>query len=224
VTTAVFFDESIVISKVEYSSNKLRAQASARKAGVVNGVVLNHYSDMTKISSKLPAISRSSRIATGEENLYQSLVCTNTALRLAARRLGNLYDEALAPLGLKSTQVSLLTEIVRMEADNDGQAPTLQDLAVKLAIQISALTHALKPLIRDGWVVLKVDEHDKRTKRALLTPDGVELWQRALVYWATANERVEAVMGSDSAAALRAAADFVASDEFLVAYREDDQS
>lgn len=111
-----------------------------------------------------------------------------------------------------------------MKADNDGQAPTLQDLAVKLAIQISALTHALKPLIRDGWVVLKVDEHDKRTKRALLTPDGVELWQRALVYWATANERVEAVMGSDSAAALRAAADFVASDEFLVAYREDDQS
>lgn len=110
-----------------------------------------------------------------------------------------------------------------MEADNDGQAPTLHDLAVKLAIQISALTHALKPLIRDGWVLLEVDEHDKRTKRALLTQDGIELWQRALVYWATANERVEAVMGSDSAAALRAAADFVASDEFLVAYRADVQ-
>ncbi|PTT92617.1 MarR family transcriptional regulator, partial [Pseudomonas sp. HMWF031] len=44
---------------------------------------------------------------------FVDLVCTNTALRRAARRLGNLYDDALAPLGLKSTQVSLLTEITR---------------------------------------------------------------------------------------------------------------
>jgi DNA-binding MarR family transcriptional regulator len=179
---------------------------------------------MTKISSKLPAVSRPSKIAKGKEDLYESLVCTNTALRLAARRLGNLYDEALAPLGLKSTQVALLTEIVRMESDSDGHAPTLQDLATKLAIQISALTHALKPLIRDGWVTLQVDVHDKRTKRARLTDEGIELWERALVHWATANERVEAVMGSGSAAALRAAADYVASNEFLTAYRAVGQS
>lgn len=31
--------------------------------------------------------------------------CTNTALRRAARRMGNLYDDALEPTGLKATQV-----------------------------------------------------------------------------------------------------------------------
>ncbi|MFS2158205.1 MarR family winged helix-turn-helix transcriptional regulator [Pseudomonas sp. Pseusp122] len=169
-------------------------------------------------------MSKPSKAAAAEKSPYELLVCTNTALRRAARRLGNLYDEALAPLGLKSTQVSLLTEIIRMEANDGGQAPTLQDLASKLAIQISALTHALKPLMRDGWVELRVDEHDKRIKRAVLTPAGVELWQRALVYWSLANKRVEDVMGSDSAAALRAAADYVASDEFLSAYRAEGQS
>lgn len=167
------------------------------------------------------AMSELSTNATSEKNPYELLVCTNTALRLAARRLGNLYDEALAPLGLKATQVSLLTEIVRMGASSGEQAPTLQDLASKLAIQISALTHALKPLMRDGWVELRVDEHDKRTKRAVLTLAGMELWQQALVYWNVANQRVEEVMGSGSAAALRAAADYVASDGFLAAYRGD---
>ncbi|MEA3088195.1 MAG: hypothetical protein QOC89_5892, partial [Paraburkholderia sp.] len=64
-----------------------------------------------------------------EPSTYEVLACTNTALRRAARRLGNLYDDALAPSGLKATQVGLLSEIQRWAAANDGQAPTLQDLA-----------------------------------------------------------------------------------------------
>ncbi|MFJ7792590.1 MarR family winged helix-turn-helix transcriptional regulator [Pseudomonas sp. NPDC096950] len=153
-----------------------------------------------------------------EKTAFDALVCTNTALRLAARRLGNLYDEALAPVGLKATQVSLLTETTRMAVANGGKAPTLQDLAAKLAIQISALTHALKPLIRDGLVELQPDEQDRRTKRAVLTPAGTALLQEAIVHWGTANRRVEEVLGAEAAASLRTVADYVASDEFLSAY------
>lgn len=111
-----------------------------------------------------------------------------------------------------------------MASANEGRAPTLQDLALKLAIQISPLTHALKPLMRDGLVELRIDEQDKRAKRAVLTPSGLELLHKAIVYWSTANNRVEEVLGSDSAASLRAAADYVASDEFLSAYLGDDQA
>jgi hypothetical protein len=39
-----------------------------------------------------------------------------------------------------------------------------------------------------------------------------------LVLWAEANNRVEDVLGRDSAATLRALADEVASDEFLASY------
>ncbi|KAB0503118.1 MarR family winged helix-turn-helix transcriptional regulator [Pseudomonas moorei] len=179
---------------------------------------------MKKISSKSTATTTAPDNRAEEKLAFVDLVCTNTALRRAARRLGNLYDDALAPLGLKSTQVSLLTEITRMASANEGQAPTLQDLALKLAIQISALTHALKPLVRDGLVELRIDEQDKRAKRAVLTPSGLELLHEAIVYWATANDRVEEVLGRDSAASLRAAADYVASDEFLSAYLGDDQA
>jgi DNA-binding MarR family transcriptional regulator len=158
-----------------------------------------------------------------EKNLFEELACTNTALRRAARRLGNLYDDALAPLGLKATQVSLLAEMERLTTDNAGQAPTLQDLAAKLAIQISALTHALRPLLRDGLVRLQPDKQDRRAKRAILTPTGKARLREAIVHWATANQRVEEVLGSDSAAKLRALADHIVSDEFLAAY-DDDQA
>lgn len=188
--------------------------------GLVNGSVLNHSPVMTKKTSK-SIMAAAHRKRSEVKNVLENLACTNTALRRAARRLGNLYDDALAPLGLKATQLGLLADIERLMTANDGQEPTLQDLATKLAIQISALTHALKPLIRDGLVELLPDEQDKRTKRAALTPAGSKLLHRATERWAVANQRVEDVLGKGSAATLRALADYVASDDFLAAYGED---
>ena len=159
------------------------------------------------------------KAASKELDLVSLPPCNNTALRRAARRLGNLYDDALAPLGLKATQVGLLAEIARLTAGNDGRAPSLQELAARLAIQISALTHALRPLLRDGLVDVVSDEADRRTKRSLLTAAGKARLSEALVHWADANQRVEAVLGRDGAATLRALADQVASDEFLAAYQ-----
>ncbi len=146
--------------------------------------------------------------------------CNNTALRRAARRLGNLYDDALEPVGLKATQMGLMAEIARLTATHAGAAPSLQELAARLAIQISALTHALRPLVRDGLVALKPDDEDGRTKRAVLTPAGTTRLYAAAAHWAAANERVETVLGPEAAAALRALADRVASDEFLEAFKE----
>jgi DNA-binding MarR family transcriptional regulator len=146
------------------------------------------------------------------------LACTNTALRNAARRLGQLYDEAVAPAGLKATQVGALAQIAGLH-DAVGQGwPTLQSLAERLAISISALTHALRPLVRDGLVELQPDARDGRTKRAALTTLGEDRLDEALVLWAEVNRRVEKVLGT-SAEALRILADDVTSPEFLDAYQ-----
>src|SRR5258708_4556318 len=144
------------------------------------------------------------------------LACTNTALRRAARRLGQLYDEALAPIGLKATQAGLLAQIGGLARGQEG--PTLQDLAERLAIGISALTHALRPLVRDGLVVLRQDAHDRRTKRGILSRLGKARLREAFVLWSAANRRVETVLGPASAEKLRSLADQVASQEFLDAY------
>ncbi|MBC9879853.1 winged helix-turn-helix transcriptional regulator [Bradyrhizobium sp. INPA01-394B] len=142
------------------------------------------------------------------------LPCTHTALRKAARQLGNLYDEAFTPTGLKATQISLLAQIDRM-----GGRPTHRALAGELAVRISALTHALGPLVRDGLVRLHTDEHDKRTKHAVLTAVGRKRLDEGHVLWQSVNRRVETVLGSKSAKRIRALADEVSSKDFMDSYR-----
>ena len=151
-------------------------------------------------------------------DVFNIPACNNTALRRAARRLGNLYDDALEPVGLKATQLGLMVEIARLSAAAGGKPPSLQELAARLAIQISALTHALRPLVRDGLVALNPDADDRRTKRGVLTPAGTTRLREATAHWAAANQQVEAVLGRDVAATLRTLADQVSSDEFLEAF------
>lgn len=156
------------------------------------------------------------------EDILGGRACTITPLRLATRRLEQLYDEALAPLNLKATQLALIAGIHRLTGA-DQQGPALQDLAALLAIQLSALTHALRPLVRDGIVELRQDAQDRRTKHSVLTPLGKTRLSEGVVRWAATNDLVDAVLGPASAANLRALADQVASDAFLVAYRAGDQ-
>jgi len=148
---------------------------------------------------------------------FFKLACTNTALRRATRRLGQLYDDAIGPLGLKATQFGLLAAI--SELTEDGRGPTLNDLAARQLVQISALTHALRPLVRDGLVALHPDLDDRRSKHATLTPAGLDRLQQAVSRWAQVNGQVETTLGLGVAEGLRALADLIASERFLDAYR-----
>jgi DNA-binding MarR family transcriptional regulator len=151
--------------------------------------------------------------------MVADLACTNTALRSAARRLGQLYDEAMEPSGLKATQSAVLAKIEEFSANAPNEGPTLQMLAERLGVQISALTHALKPLLRDGLVKVRQDDKDKRAKHALLTAAGKARLKEAIRLWAAVNDRVETVLGPGSAQTLRALADSVSSDAFLQSYK-----
>ncbi len=66
--------------------------------------------------------------------------CNGLSLRKATRRVSQLYDLALTPCGLRSTQRSILIQIARM-----GQAG-MGELADALVLDRSALAHTLKPL------------------------------------------------------------------------------
>ncbi len=151
--------------------------------------------------------------------MIADLACTNTALRRAARRLGQLYDDAMGPAGLKATQAAMLAKIEEFSANAPHEGPTLQMLAERLGVQISALTHAMKPLLRDGLVKVRQDDEDKRTKHAVLTAAGKARLKEAIRLWAAVNNRVEAMLGPGSAQTLRALADSVSSEAFLQSYK-----
>ena len=68
--------------------------------------------------------------------------------RRAARALSRTYDQALAGVGLKNTQFSVLYALSRT-----GPAP-IGTLAEALVMERTTLTRNLRPLEREGWVEL----------------------------------------------------------------------
>ena len=84
--------------------------------------------------------------------------CIVAAMRASTRRLTQLYDEAMAPTGLRVTQFHVLSELERRSAD----PPTVGELAEILTMERSALGQTLRPLTRDGFIDLGQDERDGR--------------------------------------------------------------
>jgi DNA-binding MarR family transcriptional regulator len=143
------------------------------------------------------------------------LACAHTALRKAARQLDLIYDEGLAPTKLKMTQISLLSRIDKL---GQPEAATLRALAEDSGMRISALTHALHPLVRDGLVEVHTDHRDKRVKHAVLTKLGRKQLHKGFLLWQAVNRRVELVLGGQPARLMLSLADQVSSKDFLAAY------
>ena len=126
--------------------------------------------------------------------------CSATALRKASRKLAQLFDESLAPCGLRSTQYSILVEISRHDAD----PPTLQALADALVMDRSTLGHNLRPLERDDLVAIVRGVADRRRRHIELTVAGKHKLHDAHAAWQKVQTLFNEVYGEDAAAQLRA--------------------
>ncbi|HEY1098049.1 MAG TPA: MarR family winged helix-turn-helix transcriptional regulator [Myxococcota bacterium] len=123
--------------------------------------------------------------------------CNCLAVRQAARQITKLYDDALAPYGLRATQFGVLSRLART-----GPLPVLA-LAEALAIDRTTLSHNLQPLERDGLVVSATDDADRRVRRIALTAAGKKKLLAAKSAWARAQRRFHEAYGADDAALLR---------------------
>jgi DNA-binding MarR family transcriptional regulator len=138
--------------------------------------------------------------------------CTCGSLRRASRRISHFYDSALAPIGIKSTQYSILSEIDR--GGIDGPL-TMCDLAAAMVMDRSTLGHNLRPLQRDRLLTLRLEEHDRRKRYVELTGEGRAMLRRARRIWRVAEERFEKMFGKADAAELRAVLWRIANDAEL---------
>jgi DNA-binding MarR family transcriptional regulator len=125
--------------------------------------------------------------------------CNATELRKASRRLTQLYDDALAPSGLRSTQFAILYELARRAR----KPPTLQELAETLVMDRSALGHTLRPLERDRLVRLEPGANDRRQRYIVLTAKGRTKMQTAESLWERTQRQFETTVGKTKAADLR---------------------
>jgi DNA-binding MarR family transcriptional regulator len=122
-------------------------------------------------------------------------------LRKASRRVSQLYDQALAPMGIKITQYAILSEVDRGRPEGPV---TMRELAAAMIMDRSTLGHNLKPLERDDLVTMRLAIDDRRKRYVELTVKGKSILQKSRRLWRLAEGRFEKIFGKKSAAELRA--------------------
>ena len=125
--------------------------------------------------------------------------CLCFRARRVSRALTRIYDEALRPLGIQATQLTLLNAIA-LSGEEGGP---MSETAELLAMDGTTLSRNLHPLEKAGLVRVGRDPADRRVRIVLLTPAGRRLIQQALPLWKRAHRQVVATLGSAEARELR---------------------
>ena len=123
-------------------------------------------------------------------------LCACTTLRELARRATAMYDDVLAPLGLKLTQYGYLARLDRLVQCSLGE------LAEACDLDVTSMSRGLRPLIASGWVKSGRGKDD-RTKRYELTPQGKHVLQKAFALWKKAQIRMHGVIEPEQIRALK---------------------
>lgn len=126
--------------------------------------------------------------------------CTNLKLRQLTRRISQLYDSELAQVGLKASQYSLLSHVLKLGPVRPG------DLARAMKMDASTLTRNLKPLLAGGWVELG-EGADGRSRLITISDAGRAKRQQAQRHWKAAQAGLNQLLGVPRLLALHALID-----------------
>jgi DNA-binding MarR family transcriptional regulator len=126
-----------------------------------------------------------------------------------------MYDDALRPFGLRSTQFSILQALSKT-------GPKLQgELAELLALDGTAFTRAAQLLRKRGWVAT-VKGTDKRERWVSLSDSGTAELARARPAWESVQQKVRSMLGEESWSSLTAMTTAVANLPTSSAQRSED--
>ena len=120
-----------------------------------------------------------------------NLPCMCSSVRRASRALTQFYEQALRPLGLRSSQFTILQVLSRAGEVSQGQ------LGEILAMDSTTLTRTLEIMLRQGWIA----EHrgqDRRQRRLSLAKAGRAELDRALPVWEKVQSQLKRDLGEQS--------------------------
>jgi DNA-binding MarR family transcriptional regulator len=132
--------------------------------------------------------------------------CLCFRARRASRALTGIYDDALRPLGIQATQLTLLNAI----ALNGARGGTMGEVADFLAMDATTLSRNVRPLEKSGLVRVERKAADGRVRMAMVTPAGERMIEQALPRWKRAHRQILSALGPEAAADLRAQFDSAA--------------
>ena len=123
--------------------------------------------------------------------------CTAAKVRRLARRVTQIYDDALAPHGLTIGQMGLLASLSRW------QGIGIAALAQRLGADPSTVSRLVRPLEAMGLIAIAPDPDDGRTRLVTLTEAGATRRRAAGTAWSAAQAEMAERLGEGRLAALR---------------------
>jgi DNA-binding MarR family transcriptional regulator len=124
-----------------------------------------------------------------------SRTCIAVRLRLLNRVVSSFYDDALRPLGLKVSQMNILTVTAKLGLARPAQVCDI------LQLDPSTLSRNVRPLQAHGWLKI-VPDKDARAQPFRLTAQGKRLIEKAVPAWEAAQRRASDLLGSEGIALL----------------------
>lgn len=147
------------------------------------------------------ATTEETGVGVGDEvarEILRGCLCSRT--RMLDRVLSRLFDDALAPLGIRASQLTVLALIGAMEGLRAA------DVARYLEMDKSTVSRGLSLLRSRGWLE-EVVGADAKSRSLNVTVEGRALLRETLPYWRSAVEGARGTLGEESVEALRSAAD-----------------
>jgi DNA-binding MarR family transcriptional regulator len=122
--------------------------------------------------------------------------CIATRLRMANRVITKVYDDALRPLGLTVTQMSMLA------VAEDRGFIRQSEVGAELRLDDSTLSRNLERMRANGWLE-EVSGDDARVHSYRLTQAGRALLDRTIPAWRRAQGEARRLLGDAGVQALR---------------------
>jgi DNA-binding MarR family transcriptional regulator len=120
-----------------------------------------------------------------------TLPCLCGTLRRTSRALTQLYENALRPLGVRSSQFTILQVLSRVGEMSQGA------LGEILAMDSTTLTRTLAILFRRGWIAQRRGS-DRRERLLRLARAGEAQLHRALPLWEETQSRLRSRLGDQA--------------------------
>lgn len=121
--------------------------------------------------------------------------CINFKARHLSRVLTRRYDVELVRAGLKGTQFSLLSKVLRLGPISLGE------LARDMGLDKSSMTRNVQPMVRAGLLEVSVGK-DERSRLVSITAAGRAKHAEADRYWVEAQAQINRILGKDTAESL----------------------
>ena len=117
-------------------------------------------------------------------------VCAVFNLRKASRAVTQLYEEIMKPSGILPTQFALM-------ATTRSMGPvSISRMAKELVMDRTTLTRNLKPLEREGLLIVVSVKDDQRSREVSITSKGLKQLEQTIPFWQEAQNLTEKALST----------------------------